>query len=72
MFLLLLPTYPSSRMFRRRCPRCHKVGLVRGERVIKAGAAVTELFCGACGHAWKEQDPVIPPSRKASIRTRKH
>lgn len=43
-------------MFRRKCPRCHKVGLVRSERVFKAGMALTEYSCHGCGHNWQERD----------------
>jgi hypothetical protein len=41
---------------RRQCPQCGKIGFVRVERVIKAGAGVSELACGACAHAWREAD----------------
>jgi hypothetical protein len=43
-------------MFRRECPRCHKTGLVRAERVFKAGSSLTEFFCGACEYTWTERD----------------
>jgi transcription elongation factor Elf1 len=39
---------------RRTCPHCGKVGYIRAERVIKAGSARTEFFCGACEHTWTE------------------
>lgn len=44
----------------RQCPRCRKPGLLRAERVIKAGKGVTELFCGACGYSWTEADDAPP------------
>ena len=43
-------------MLRRQCPRCHKEGLVRAERVFKAGNSLTEYFCGACEYTWQERD----------------
>jgi transposase-like protein len=38
------------------CPRCHKTGLVRSERVFKAGVSSTEFNCHGCGHTWQERD----------------
>ena len=35
-----------------KCVNCDKAGFVRTEHIIKAGAAVIELFCGACGFTW--------------------
>jgi len=43
-------------MVKRECPRCHKAGLVRTERVFKAGSSLTEFFCGACEYTWQERD----------------
>ncbi len=47
-------------MFRRECPRCHRKGFVRTERVFKGGLALTASFCGACTHTWEQEDG--PPS----------
>jgi transcription elongation factor Elf1 len=54
---------------RRSCPRCGKVGVVRAERVIKAGHGVTELACGACEHTWTENDE-RPISKEEEEETR--
>lgn len=48
----------------RHCPRCGKSGSIRAERVIKAGSAVTELYCGACQHTWTEADRVPAAAQK--------
>jgi rubredoxin len=42
------------------CPRCHKLGFVRAERVIARGRALTHYFCGVCLYEWKEEDPPPP------------
>jgi hypothetical protein len=38
------------------CPRCGKTGLVRMERVIKAGEAMRAYYCGRCEHSWQVAD----------------
>ncbi len=35
------------------CPKCERVGFVRLERIIKAGAEVESFYCGACEHEWR-------------------
>ena len=53
-----------------RCPRCHKIGLVRFETVIRAGVVQRNYYCGACNHSWTVTDdgtearnPDSPPDR---------
>lgn len=42
------------------CPRCHHIGLVRVEHVIK-GPVATDLFtCGRCGHTWTSVSAATP------------
>jgi hypothetical protein len=38
------------------CPNCGQLGTVRGERIIKARAAVTTYYCSACENEWDERD----------------
>ena len=49
------------------CPRCRKAGLIRTERIFKAGAGTTAFYCGNCGHSWEERDepPAPPPAGPA-------
>jgi transposase-like protein len=41
---------------RTECPRCHKVGFVRYEKVIHAGHAERHYYCGSCNHSWIVND----------------
>jgi hypothetical protein len=34
------------------CPRCLRTGLVRFERVLKAGQEERHFYCGACDYTW--------------------
>ena len=51
-----------------RCPRCHKVGLVRVETVIKGRRTLRHLYCGACSHEWElTQEGSAPAKRRKEI-----
>jgi transposase-like protein len=41
---------------RTECPRCHKVGFVRHEKVIHAGRAERHYYCGSCHYSWIVND----------------
>ena len=50
------------------CQRCHSVGLVHFERVIKGESAVQTFRCDVCHHRWEvvedeEGKEETPPSR---------
>jgi hypothetical protein len=34
------------------CVRCHRVGFVRVEHVIRADTANKAYYCGLCEHSW--------------------
>jgi len=44
------------------CPRCRKAGLIRTERIFKAGAGTTGFYCGNCGHSWEKRDEPQAPA----------
>lgn len=44
------------------CPRCRKAGLIRTERIFKAGAGTTRFYCGNCGHSWEKRDESPAPA----------
>jgi hypothetical protein len=52
------------------CPRCRKAGLIRTERIFKAGAGTTAFYCGNCGHSWEKSDEPAPapPDKPRDIR----
>jgi hypothetical protein len=43
-------------MTRVKCRYCHRVGLVRSERIFKGRTAITAYYCGGCTRAWKIAD----------------
>jgi hypothetical protein len=53
------------------CFRCHKVGLIRLETVVRADHAVRHYHCGRCDYAWSEADlPVDADRRKPTSKQR--
>jgi len=38
------------------CPRCHRIGFVRFEHVIKGGRTERHYYCGGCEHTWAIDD----------------
>jgi len=39
-----------------RCRRCHRLGVVRHENVVRGMVAERHFFCGICGHGWTVKD----------------
>ena len=39
-----------------RCPRCHRVDLIRMERVITGQEFLRSYHCGSCHHTWEVAD----------------
>ena len=53
---------------RLRCPKCHKMGFVRHENVVKGIDAERHFICGSCEHSWRIKDvrtrlPRLPPPK---------
>lgn len=48
------------------CPRCHRVGFVRYETVVKGNRAHVAFVCGHCHHQWDVVDEGAepPPAKK--------
>jgi hypothetical protein len=45
------------------CEQCHRVGLVRLERIITGTKVTLSYYCGGCDHTWKVD---LPDPRKAA------
>ena len=39
------------------CEHCHRVGLVRLERIITGTQVTLSYYCGACDHSWQVVTP---------------
>ncbi len=54
------------------CPYCGRLGTLRGERIIKAKAALTTYHCDACNTEWDEREgdstPQMPRNHKREPR----
>ena len=46
------------------CERCHRVGLVRLERIITGTQVTLAYYCGACEHSWQ----VVTPDPRHGVR----
>ena len=58
---------------RTECPRCHKIGFVRHEKVIRGDDTERHYYCGACNCSWRvaanteyATDYRRPPRRRVS------
>jgi len=38
---------------RTECPRCHKTGFVRREKVVRGDETFVSYYCGACNYSWQ-------------------
>ena len=47
-----------------RCPRCHKVGLVRLETVIRGRRSLRHFYCGACAYEWELKHEGSAPAKR--------
>lgn len=48
--------YHFSVLHRVECPRCHKTGSVRQERVMRGNEPYVNYKCGACRYSWQVKD----------------
>jgi transposase-like protein len=55
---------------RTECPRCHKIGFVRHEYVVRGDDTFVAYYCGACNYTWqvtagaaRANRPTPPPKR---------
>jgi hypothetical protein len=49
------------------CPKCHRRGFVRVERVITKQTAMTHHFCGHCEHEWDADDAPPPQIHRSAV-----
>jgi hypothetical protein len=47
------------------CEQCHRVGLVRLERIITGTKVTLSYYCGSCDHMWQDDTPA--PRKAARI-----
>jgi hypothetical protein len=51
---------PAMMAYRLTCPKCHRSGVVRSERIVVGHTAVTHYSCGECLHEWEGEEPPPP------------
>jgi DNA-directed RNA polymerase subunit M/transcription elongation factor TFIIS len=54
-----------------KCARCHKIGFIRLETVIKAQQTRRLYQCGKCGYAWSEDEQPNDADRRKRLTQRR-